>query len=141
MVYLGSPGIGKTYFCAALIPWIYGKVNNFRYWNERDLLSRIRSSISESNGDYLKEVYSLIDHDFVILDDLGNSGINDWRKEIILEFVDRRYSLMLPTVVTSNLTRKEIYDGFGPRIHSRLFAKENLIIENHEGLDLRQSGK
>lgn len=141
LIYLGAPGVGKTYFCSALIPWIDGKYNTYRYWNERDLLSRLRLVISQEKGDYLKEIEYLLDDQFVMIDDLGSSGVNDWRKEVIFEIVDRRYQSEMPMVFTSNLTRKEIYDQMGARTHSRLFAKENIVIEMHEGQDMRQKEK
>lgn len=105
------------------------------------MLSRLRTSISEEKGDYLKELDYLLDDEFIMIDDLGSSGITDWRKEVVFEAIDRRYESQLPTVITSNLTRKEIYEGFGPRIHSRMFARENLILEFHGGEDLRQNYK
>ena len=80
----------------------------------------------------------MLDYDFIMLDDLGSAGINEWRKEIIFETIDRRYESENPTVITSNLTRKEILENFGPRTYSRLFAKENLILEFHEAKDLRK---
>src|ERR1043165_3352546 len=138
LVYLGSPGSGKTYFCSALIPWIQGKVESYRYWKEGEYLSRIRKFIGEGTGDYLKEIEYMLDYDFIMLDDLGSAGINEWRKEIIFETIDRRYESENPTVITSNLTRKEILENFGPRTYSRLFAKENLILEFHEAKDLRK---
>ena len=138
LIFLGAPGIGKTYFCSALIPWVYGKVNSFRYWNERDFLSRLRSVVAEEKGDYLKELDYLLDDEFLIFDDIGSSGVNEWRKEVLFETIDRRYESEKPTVITSNLTRKQIFDSFGARTHSRLFSKENVVIESHDGEDLRQ---
>jgi len=141
LVYLGSPGIGKTYFCAALIEWVYGKVNSFRYWNERDFLSRLRAVISGEKGDYLKEMDYILDDQFIMFDDIGSSGVNEWRQEVLFEMIDRRYRSELPTVITSNLTKSEIYEKLGTRSASRMFAKENLIIELHNGQDVRQNEK
>lgn len=138
MVYLGAPGIGKTYFCAALIPWIYDKVKSYRYWNEREFFSRLRAVIGESRGDFIQELEYLLDDELVMFDDMGSSVMNDWRCEMLFEAIDKRYRSELPTVFTSNLTRNQIYTDLGPRIHSRLFSKENLVIECHEGADLRQ---
>jgi DNA replication protein DnaC len=139
LIFLGAPGIGKTYFCSALLPWICGKVSSFRYWNERVLLSRIRATMGQEKGDYLKELDYLLDDEFVILDDLGSSGVTDWRKEVLFDAIDRRYESERPTVITSNFTRQQIFDSFGGRIHSRMFSRENLILELHNAPDLRQA--
>jgi len=138
LVFLGSPGVGKTYFCAALLPWVHPKVRSVRYWNERDLLARLREAISQEKGNYVKQLEYLLDDEFVMLDDMGSCGINDWRKEVWFEAIDMRYESQKPTVITSNMTRGEIFSSLGPRCHSRLFSKENLIIEMHDGMDLRQ---
>lgn len=80
----------------------------------------------------------MLDDEFLIFDDLGSSGFTEWRKEVLFETIDRRYESELPTVFTSNLTRDEIKKELGPRISSRMFSKENLILEFHEGKDYRQ---
>ena len=139
LLYLGAPGIGKTYFCSALLPWIHWKVNNYYYINERNYLIRLRECI-DRGWDYSKEISQSFDHEFLMFDDLGSTGMNDWRVEVIFGLIDFRYENRKPTVFTSNLTRKTLADCLGQRAASRLFASENLIIENHEGQDLRQKG-
>ncbi len=139
LVYLGAPGIGKTYFCAALIAYVHKRFNTYRYWKERDFFSRLRSRM-EHDGDYITEIGYMMDDDFVMIDDIGSSGINNWRSEVLFALIDFRYETGKPTVFTSNLTRDSLSNSLGPRAASRLFAAENLIIEIHEGQDLRKDG-
>ena len=138
LVYLGTAGIGKTYFCSAMIPWIHDKVRNYRYWKERDFFSKIRAAMTNEKGDWQDSMHYLLDYEFFMYDDLGSIGINEWRAEIIFNMIDMRYESRLPTIFTSNLTKEELMTSLGKRISSRLFAKENLVIENHDGQDLRQ---
>lgn len=84
------------------------------------------------------ELDYLMDDEFIILDDIGSAGLNEWRKEVLFNCIDIRYESGKPSVFTSNLTREEIYEGLGARAHSRLFSKENLILEFHEAHDMRQ---
>lgn len=148
LVYHGSPGIGKTYFCAALIPWAIQSFNSYRYYNEKNLLSKLRKGISNGEGDYAEALEYLIDDDLVMLDDVASS-INpsryttkdlEWRREIFFNFLDIRYNKQLPTIITSNLTEKEFQDVYSERICSRLFAKENTIISIFGGQDKRKIG-
>lgn len=149
LVYHGSPGIGKTYFCAALVEWYLFEFNSHRYHLEKDLLARLRSVISEDYGDYAKELQYLTDDEFIILDDVGSS-INpdkitykdlEWRREVFFNFLDYRYNNELPTVITSNFTEKEFEQVYSERICSRLFAKENTVISIFgKGLDKRKNG-
>lgn len=94
LVYHGTAGIGKTYLCAALTDWCFEKFNDFMYWKEEDLLRRLRLGISEGKGDYLHSMRSMVDHQLVILDDVG-SGINpekfsnrdlEFRREVFYSF-------------------------------------------------------
>lgn len=124
-----------------MIEWIIPNFRCFRYWNENNLLKRVRSSMDEFKGDYLDCLKYLIDDDIVILDDIGSSGLNDWRKEVLFAAIDDRYSSMKPTILISNFTKEEFKSIFHPRFTSRIFAKENTILENHDGIDLRAEGK
>lgn len=140
LVYLGNPGIGKTYLCSALVAWAVKNMTSFRYWHEDQLFERLRSTISEGSGDYLKELHYMIDDQFVMIDDLAKNKSNEWREEVIFDLINTRYNSMLPTVFTSNLKPNEIYEKYHPRISSRLFAAENTIIQLHDGDDLRKIG-
>ena len=149
LVYNGSPGIGKTYFLACLIEWCYSNFNTFRYHREEDILRRLRNGIGEGKSDYLMNLEYLIDDQFIMLDDVG-SGINpekvtnrdlEFRREVFFSFLDYRYRTGLPTVITSNFTRKDFKDVYSERICSRLFSAQNTIIERFgDNIDKRQMG-
>lgn len=129
LVYCGNPGVGKTYFCASLIEHILENFRTFRYWKEQDLYRRLRESMDSMKGDYLGALKYLIDDDLVIIDDIGSQGLTEWRKEILFDAIDSRYNSMKPTIITSNMTKKDFQECFHERICSRLFAKDNIIIE------------
>jgi DNA replication protein DnaC len=138
LVVIGSVGSGKTYLCSALLRhFISNKGCSIRGYNEKKFFSLIRSS---GSSDYSKVVSNLIDNDIVIFDDLGSSGHTDWRNEIIMDFIDTRYETQMPTIITSNLTKEDFINVYGSRIASRIFAKENLVIDLTDIIDLRTRG-
>lgn len=137
LIYCGNPGIGKTHLCASLVDFAMNNFNSFRYWKEADLLKKVRASMEEFKGDYLDTLKHLIDDDFVMIDDIGSSGVNDWRSEILFCAVDERYNSMKPTLITSNFSRRDFESKYHGRLASRLFDKDNTIIEILDGLDLR----
>lgn len=149
LIYHGSPGIGKTYFCAALMEWALTNFNSFRYHNEKNLLSRIRKGINDGEGDYAQALEYLIDDDLIFLDDVGSS-INpdkfsqkdlEWRREIFFNFLDFRYNCQKPTIITSNFNENQFNRVYSERICSRLFAKENTVISIFDkSLDKRSQG-
>jgi len=142
LIITGPAGVGKTFFCSALVDKFYGRVQHMRAYDDRDLFSKVRNFIaSNESGDYLDAMKQYVDDYLIILDDLGSSGHTKWREEILTEFVDYRYETMMPTVITSNLSKAEIYDTYGERIGSRMFASENLMIDMSGMPDLRLQGK
>lgn len=141
LVILGPPGVGKTYFCSALIHWIHLKTPSWRYWHEREFFTRIRGVIGSNQGDFSKEVENIMDDHFVMYDDMGCCGINEWRREIILSLIDIRYESTKPTVVTTNLTKKSIQEMMGSRTSSRIFDSSNLILDMSQLPDRRQEKK
>lgn len=138
LIYLGDPGCGKTYFCHALFNYIKSKFSSGRFWNERIFMGHLRHSI-ETGGDYLRELEMLCDDFFMIYDDMGSIKMNDWREEVIFSLIDTRYTLKLPTVITSNLTKDQFHQKYEKRLCSRLFSEENIIIEVR-GVDQRKNG-
>lgn len=139
LVYLGNPGIGKTYLCASLTSWALEKFQNFRYFNERQLFTKIRQSIEETKGDYLDALKYFVDDELIMLDDIGSSGFTDWRKDVFFEAVDLRYNSLKPTVITSNLSKADFFKTYHSRLTSRLFSSENTIIELDTNQDFRQA--
>jgi DNA replication protein DnaC len=140
LIYQGAPGCGKTHFCNAMENDArkFGNFHYMRHWKEYTFFERVRNSI-ERGVDFNFEVTYLMDDDLIIYDDLGSIGIKEWRNEVLLTFIDIRYQSKKPTVITSNLTEKEIKEKLGFRIHSRLFSKESIVLNFGEN-DLRQQG-
>lgn len=93
-------------------------------------------------GDYHGEVEYQCDHEFFIYDDLGSTGSGSatgWRKEVIFDLINTRYESGKPTVITTNFTRNQVYTILGERTHSRLYAKENCMIDMWKYPDLRRA--
>lgn len=142
LVLTGPAGTGKTYFCAAMLVDMVNKASSIRAYNERSLFRQLRASFDgPSSGDYLETLHSMLDDAFIILDDIGSSGHTVWREEVLMEAIDFRYENMLPTLITSNLSKDEFYSTYGQRISSRIFAKENVILSLDELEDYRSLGK
>lgn len=140
LIYLGGTGIGKTHLCSALVPWMMTNFKTWRYWEERELLRRVRASMSEFKGDFLDSLKHFIDDDVVILNDVASQAVNDFREDLFFDFIDDRYNSRKPTIITSNLTVKDFKKTYHARICSRLFSSENTVIERVDCQDLRQKG-
>lgn len=136
LIIIGEPGTSKTYFCAALAHWILSTFNTHRYWLEEKLLERLQEGFDSNEGSP-KALKYLIDDHLIILDDVGSNGWSTWKEKVLFNLIDARYNTMMPTIITSNLTRSEFYKTYEPRTCSRLFAAENTIIELEGVKDFR----
>ncbi len=127
--------------CSAFIEMMPNKCRTFRAYSERRLFERLRQGISSGvGGDYISNLHDLVDDDLIIVDDIGSSGHNAWREEILMELVDYRYKDGKKTVFTSNLSKSDFRSIYGERITSRLFSSQNTIVELFGMPDLRQQG-
>lgn len=56
----------------------------------------------------------------LILDDLGAAKSSEWVEEVTYRLINRRYNLMLPTLITTNLAIADLRTYLGDRVASRL---------------------
>ena len=56
----------------------------------------------------------------LILDDLGAEKISDWSRAVVFAMLDRRHRNYKKTIITSNLTIKQLAERFDARIASRI---------------------
>lgn len=138
LVWCGNKGCGKTYLGSALVEWSIKNFGSFRKHTESDLQKKVRASMNEEKGDYLDYLKFEIDDELLMIDDIGRDGWSTWREEILIETVDQRYNSMKPTIITSNLCRKDFEEKYHERIADRLFAKENFVIETMDLESKRQ---
>lgn len=136
-IYLGNAGIGKTHLCAALVPWAMEYFNSWRYHPEFKIFEKLQDKISDGFA-WPKELIQLIDDPLVMIDDVGRGKTSEFQKSVLTEIIDYRYNSMLPTIITSNLLKKDFEQLFHERVASRLFAKENLLIQIANGTDHRR---
>lgn len=147
LVIIGNPGVGKTYFCAALSNmFAESKSHRSIYMTERDFFSHIRCKIGDTGYDYSYEVEKMAAYQsspgkpvIWMLDDIGSSQMTDWQKEVLHTFVDSLYTHKTPAILTSNIWLRDMSETFSGRFKSRLCAKENCIIEMI-GQDKRELG-
>lgn len=142
LVFLGNAGIGKTYTCHAIANYLLEKKRYFRLTNENDFFSMLKKVMGIPYWEVFDELKRLCETEFFFFNDMGSGrpdDITDWQKEQVFNFIDVRYETMLPTVITSNHFMKDIKEIYPERVHSRLMASENTVIELNWH-DKRQQG-
>ena len=137
----GSRGTGKTHLaCAIIRKEILENTSDNEYAMPMfvsipDLLLEIRHSF-KSDGISEKEIidkYSIVS--LLVLDDLGIEKTSEWSIQTLYTIIDKRYRDIKRTIVTSNLTLKEIAQRLDDRISSRLAGMCDIVTL--KGLDKR----
>ncbi len=129
----GSVGVGKSYFCSAFYNFLKENKKECLVLSEYYFFNEIKNEINDSG----RKIRKICETDFIIFEDMCSTPMNEWKKEIIFEFIDCRDQSCLPTLITSHLHEFDILDIFGKKIHSRIFAARNTII-HYSGDDRRK---
>ena len=140
----GPPGTGKTHFMAAKMRdeilkteptegWSTTLDEKQKHYSEPyasryplytsmpELLLKLRGTFknsSEADESEIIETYSEVK--VLYLDDLGVEKVSDWALQTIYLIIDRRYSEMLRTIISSNLSLDQLADRLDDRITSRI---------------------
>jgi len=134
----GDPGVGKTYLIKAIINDCIHDVYSCRYMHINTFFNHLRDTISE-NWDPIREIDRICETAWWIMDDFGaNTKMTEWQVDMFFEFVQKRHESMKPTLITTNLSEKEI-SSISPRTASRLKSHDNYFI-NVIGEDKRLGG-
>lgn len=146
LVLYGNTGCGKTHLAVSIMRNLYVKnlieiiksewKANTKYRASKqvfkpvpDLLLEIRSTFNDqstSTEENIIDDYSTIP--FLVLDDLGSEKTSEYSITTLYIILDRRDRELMPTVITTNLTPKEIEEKLGARIASRLAGMKNIKI-------------
>jgi DNA replication protein DnaC len=102
-----------------------------------ELLLQLRGTFNKSDAETseqeLLEKYS--NAKVLYLDDLGTEKPSDWAISTLFLLIDRRYSEMLRTVISSNLSLDQLADRLDDRIASRIAGMCEVV--RMEGKDRR----
>lgn len=126
----GNTGTGKTHISTAVakvaitrgLYVLYDSVQNILDDFEQD---RFRSGY----GPYEPKSEKYLECDLLILDDLGTELTTPFALSCLYNLVNTRMNKGLPTVVSTNLTPKEISGRYEARICSRILGTSTTVLQ------------
>ncbi|QMU67288.1 ATP-binding protein [Streptacidiphilus sp. P02-A3a] len=115
----GVVGAGKTYQAYGAVRHLVqsGLGVRWRATTAADLYAELRP---RPGTDSERELAAVARCPLLILDDLGAAKASDWTEEITYRLINRRYTHMLPTLITTNLRISDLRAYLGDRVASRL---------------------
>ncbi|MFD4337858.1 ATP-binding protein [Streptomyces anulatus] len=115
----GVVGAGKTHQAYGAVRLLVqnGVGVRWRATTAADLYAELRP---RPGVDSERELAAVSRCPLLIIDDLGAAKASEWTEEITYRLINRRYNLMLPTLITTNLTIRDLRSYLGDRVASRL---------------------
>ncbi len=134
LLFMGSAGLGKTHLSLAIVSAviekgynpIYGSAENLSSAAEKEKFSNQNAGISED----------ILNCDLLVIDDLGAEFSTPFSKAFLCNTVNTRIMSKKPTVISTNLSMKEIEQRYTARLSSRLIGSFDARL--FLGKDIRQ---
>jgi DNA replication protein DnaC len=140
LVLSGPCGMAKTGLLTPVLHAFIERGKSAMWIEVYDLISEIQDGYS--TGDSNKRLDAARTADIILLDDLGDADRaapeTDDRRRIIFLVINHRYNAGLPTLITTNLSGKQLADQFGARVFERI--AESCLWLKMAGRNLRMEG-
>ncbi len=127
LLIVGTTGTGKTHQAYGAVRSLLSAGVRLRWeaTTTPDLHARLRP---RSGHDPERELHVLSRSPLLIVDDLGAAKQSEWTEELTYRLIDRRYTEMLPTLITTNLPIGALRDAIGDRVASRLAEMTRRVV-------------
>lgn len=129
----GNNGVGKTYAAVAMLKEFYLVTKEIPIFVN---ISNLYQTWKEDEEQRTAIKYKFKRAKLLILDDLGVREPTEAFLDFLYSIINNRYNDMQGTLITTNLSSKEISNCFGNRIYSRLLSGKVIKLD---GNDLRLS--
>ena len=135
LLFFGDVGVGKTHLSLSIVSEVLKQGYEVIYDSIGNLISKIEQEHFSREKSETDTLELLLHTDFLVLDDLGTEFQTQFNHSVIYTIINTRINRNLPTIISTNLSWKELKDQYEDRIMSRLFAVYE-SIEFH-GADIR----
>lgn len=138
LLFLGNPGLGKTHLSMAIANEVLKKGYTVVYGSAQNIIDgclKERFSYSGSTA----YIDGCLNCDLLILDDLGTELQSAPSLSVIYNLINSRLLSGRSTIISTNLTLKELEARYEPRICSRIVG--GYTLRGFIGTDIRQQIK
>lgn len=146
LLFIGNSGVGKTFLAECIANELLGRGIPVLYMPVSTLytkLSRIHFAGGEEQDNLMRLKDTILNIELLIIDDFGTEKMTESRYEELLEIINTREinNSRRPcrTIITTNLSPREIFDTYGERIASRILGFYDIL--KFEGDDIRLQSK
>lgn len=109
LIFIGRYGTGKTHLAFSIANYLLNKGIPVVYETLINLMERLKLGYGkEAEFGYYEIIKLYCECDLLIIDDLGKEKLSEWVLEKLFQIINTRYENMLPILITTNYTEKEI---------------------------------
>jgi DNA replication protein DnaC len=135
----GSVGTGKTKSMCYLLRQAIIKFGSPVLFQSSDMMSKKLSEFRDNSAELSSYVSSLATRKVLLLDDLGESEVSEWRKKHVSHIINERYYNSRPTFFTTMKTMSELEEIIGEHLMSRICQMcSGFLIEIKSDIDMRK---
>ncbi len=131
---LGGTGLGKTHLSTAVAVKVIEKGYDVVYETMQTMMDDFAEN--QFRGASLDSVDKYYEADLLIIDDMGSELTNQFTVSVLYNLVNQRLNKNKATVISTNLTQKELRERYADRITSRLFGMYRPLLFG--GVDIRR---
>lgn len=118
LFFIGKTGLGKTLLSSCIAKNLLEKGYNVIFCSIPSIFRQVEDEhFGRKEGNTFNVINSC---DLLILDDLGSEFQTGFTDSVLYEILNNRLNLYLPTIITTNLTTKDLDNKYNDRIISRL---------------------
>lgn len=122
LILCGITGSGKTHLAVSVLRYAASKFGmEAAFVTGVDLIEMLRAN---QDDEELVNKYKNVP--ILVIDDYGREKLTEWVEKTLFRIFNHRYNEMLPTIITSNLTAKNLQEEISEGLARRIF--ENAII-------------
>lgn len=130
----GGCGVGKTHLAAAIANARLESGDTVLFITVPDLLDHLRATYAPSSEEGYDQLFERVrSAPVLVLDDLGTENPSAWAQEKLFQLFNHRYTMRLPTVITTNAD----IDRMDARIKSRLLDRTLTVQRAIDAPDYR----
>ncbi len=122
LVFLGSPGCGKTHLAAAIANVCRRRGDDVLFLLVPKLLDYLRSLASQPGGAGFEAIDRVERTAILVLDDFGEAVDTPWVRDKLDQILSYRSLTRLPTVITSSLAPERVDARVWSRLDDRRFS-------------------
>ena len=140
LLFIGNVGTGKSFLSNCIAKALIDSGHSVIYFSAIDLFDTLSKNVFDKTKDNLYSFTNdLYNCDLVIVDDLGTELTNSFVSSYLFAFLNGRSMQGKSTLISTNLTFKELGERYSERTISRIIS--NFDIIETVGSDIRKQAK